>query len=42
MKIKIILNSGGEFIDIKFINAPIHIPMDVEIVHEDDVKTEEE
>jgi|TARA_B100001094_G_scaffold333413_2_gene411820 hypothetical protein len=42
MKIKIILNSGGEFVDINFIDPPIHIPMDVEIVHKDDVETEEE
>jgi hypothetical protein len=42
MKIKIILNSGGEFVDIHFIDPPIHIPMDVEIVHEDDLEAEEE
>jgi len=42
MKVKIVLNSGGQFVDIHFVNAPIHIPMDVEIVHEDDLETEEE
>ena len=36
MKIKIIVSNGGEFKDIDFIDAPMHIPMDVEVVQEEE------
>lgn len=34
MKIKIILSNGGEYKDIELENAPIHIPIEVEVVEE--------
>ena len=35
MKIIIRLSNGGEYKDIEFIDPPLHIPMEVEIVEED-------
>lgn len=35
MKIKIILSNSGEYKDVEFIDPPLHIPMEVEIVEED-------
>ena len=35
MKIKIILSNAGEFKDIEFIDAPVHIPIEVEVVEEE-------
>ena len=34
MKIKIIVSNAGEFKDIEFIDAPIHIPIEIEVVEE--------
>jgi hypothetical protein len=35
MIIKIIVSNAGEFKDIEFINPPIHIPIEVEVVEEE-------
>ena len=34
MKIKIIVSNSGEYKDIEFEDAPIHIPMEVEVIQE--------
>jgi hypothetical protein len=35
MKIKIIVSNSGEYKDIEFIDPPIHIPIEVEMVEEE-------
>ena len=35
MKIKIIVSNAGEYKDIEFIDPPIHIPIEVEMVEEE-------
>ncbi len=34
MKIKIIVSNSGEYKDIEFEDAPIHIPIEVELIEE--------
>jgi len=36
MKIKIIVSNSGEFKDVEFVDAPIHIPMEVEVISEEE------
>lgn len=36
MKIKIIVSNSGEFKDVDFEDPPMHIPMDVEVVQEEE------
>ena len=36
MKIKIIVSNSGEFKDVEFVDAPIHIPMEVEVIIEEE------
>ncbi len=35
MKIKIIVSNSGEFKDIHFEDAPLHIPTEVEVIEEE-------
>jgi hypothetical protein len=36
MKIKIIISNGGEYKDIDFENTPVDIPIEVEVVEEEE------